>query len=56
MRIFLNWYLWGKCESSIKKATSVVTLEFAKKTDLARLKISVNELVIDRLKTAFVDF
>ena len=56
MRLFLNQYLWGKCESSFKKATSVVTSEFAKKTDLARLKFSANELVIDRLKTTFVDF
>ena len=42
-------------KADLKKATGVNTSDFAKKADLANLKLVVDELDIDKLKTVNVD-
>ena len=42
-------------KADFKKATGVDTSDFAKKADLASLKLVVDELDIDKLKTVNVD-
>ena len=59
--IFLTQNLWRECESWIrskadfKKATGVVTSDFAKNANLASLKLDVDELDTSNLKTVPVD-
>ena len=43
-------------KADLKKGAGVATSEFTKKTDLASLKLDVDELDIDKLKTVPVDF
>ena len=42
-------------KADFKKATGVNTSDFAKKADLANLKLVVDELDIDKLKTVNID-
>ena len=42
-------------KSDLEKAKCVDTSKFAKEADLASLKVDVNELDIDKLKTVAVD-
>ena len=54
MKVELDLSNYGT-KTNLKKATGVDTSDFAKKVDLASLKLDVDELDIDKLKTVPVD-